>query len=74
MLLEELLDLRHVGAAVDAVDHALVDHEDERRHFLDRELLEQPRMLVRIHSPHAQPVALLPGDVGEEAFHAAGRT
>jgi hypothetical protein len=40
MLLEQLLDLRHVRAPVEAVDHAVVDHEHERRDLFDGELLE----------------------------------
>src|SRR5215216_3547689 len=74
VLLEELLDLRRVRAAVDAIDDTVVDHEHERRDVLDRELLEQARVLVCVHAPDAEPVALLALDVSEEALHAARRS
>ena len=55
------------------VDDTLVDHEHERRNLVDRELLEQPRMLVRVDAPDPQAVALLALDVREEALHATRR-
>src|SRR3954452_6610897 len=74
VLLEELLDLRHVRAPVDAGDHTPVDHEHERWNVHDSELLEQARMLVGVHAPDAQPVAVLALDVSEEALHATRGT
>ena len=73
MLVEQLLDLRHVRATVDAVDHALIDHEHERRNLFDAELCEQARMLVCIDAPDTEAIALLPLNVREEALHAARR-
>ena len=70
MPLEQLLDPRHVRAAVDAIDDTVVDHEHKRRDVLDREFLEQARVVVRVHAPDPQPVALLALDVSEEALHA----
>jgi hypothetical protein len=70
MLLEQLLDLWHVRATVDAVDDPLVDDEHERRNVLDGEFLEQARMFVGVDALDPQSVALLARDVREQALHA----
>ena len=73
VLFQQLLDLRQVRATVEPRDHALLDHEDERGDLVDGEFRQELRMLVGVHAPHAEPVAFLPGDVREEALHAARR-
>jgi hypothetical protein len=72
VLLEQLLDLGHVRAAVDSPRDLAVDHEDERRKLLDHEVADQPGMLVGVDTPYVQAFALLPGDVREQALHPAG--
>ena len=73
MLLEQLLDLRHVRTSVEARHDALLDDEDEGRHLFDAELLQQFRMLVGVYASDTQASALLACDVREKAFHSAGR-
>jgi hypothetical protein len=72
VLLEQLLDLRHVRAAVDTPCDLAVDHENERRNLSNAEFAHQPGMIVGVHTPHAQAFALLAGDVREQALHPAG--
>src|SRR5262249_34923109 len=59
---------------VDPVDDALFHDGHERRHLLDAESLQQLRVLVGVDARDAQAVALLAGDVCEQALHAARRS
>ena len=74
MPLEHHLDLRHVRAPVEPVDDPLLDDEYERRHLLDAEALQELRVLVGDDALEAQAIALLAGDVCEQALHAARRS
>jgi hypothetical protein len=71
--LEHALDPRRADPAFEAVDHALLLDERERRHGVDTEALCEFGLLVHVHLRHAQTGALLAREVRDEAFHAAGR-
>ncbi len=68
---EHLLDPRGAGAALEPRDGALVLDEDERRHELDLELLGELGPLVDVDARDSEPVALLAGEVREQALHPA---
>ena len=71
--LEHRLDPRRGRAAVEPRDDAPLDHERERRHLLHPEALGEVGPVVDVDLAHAQPAALLPRDVGEQALHPPGR-
>ena len=73
MRLEHLLDRRSAGTTFEPRDGAFVLDEHEGRHELDLERLGELGPLVDVHTRRSEPVALLAGEVSEQALHAASR-
>lgn len=71
--LEHALDLRRAGAALESSYGLAVIDEDERGNLVHLEPLYPVTLLVGIDAPDAQPISLLPGEMGEQALHASSR-
>src|SRR3954451_14587435 len=73
MRLDHLLDPGRARAAGEPIDGALVLDHDKRGDVLDAEPLGEVGPLVGVDAKHPHTVALLAGDVREQALHAPCR-
>ena len=73
MRLEHRLDPRRGRAAVEPGDNAPIHHQREGRHLPHAEPLGEVRPVVDVDLADAEPAALLPRDVREQALHPPGR-
>src|SRR6185437_1564078 len=68
---DHALDLGSARPALDAVDDPLALHEYERRHGSNAEPLGEVWLFVNVDAHDAEPRALLPREVREQALHPA---
>ena len=72
--LEHRLDLRRAGAPVEPRDGPPILDEDEGGNDVHPEPLGELGAGVDVDSAHAEAIALLPLEMGEQALHAPGGT